>query len=176
MEFLVNLLKSAVAALALAAAACSGHAADQSKTATTADRAAAPTPAVAHASPAAMPPAQGAETVTGEVVETMDASTYTYVRVKTSSGDIWAATSQFPVKVGDRVTVPLESPMQNFHSQSLNRDFPLIYFASSIAKEGQPPAPGANPHGAMSGGAAQAATVTEPIKAPAGGMTIAQVW
>ena len=45
--------------------------------------------------------------------------------------------------VGDKVTVPLESEMRDFHSASLNRDFPLIYFVTQIAKPGEaaPPWP-----------------------------------
>ena len=35
--------------------------------------------------------APAARTVTGTVLETMDASNYTYVRVKTDAGDVWAA-------------------------------------------------------------------------------------
>jgi hypothetical protein len=85
-------------------------------------------------------PAMGAAatgaTASGTVVETMDASSYTYVRVKTATGDIWAASAQFKVKVGDKVTVPLNMPMQNFHSGTLNRTFPLVYFASRIELEG----------------------------------------
>src|SRR5689334_23129057 len=72
-------------------------------------------PAPAHGSgPAA--PATG--TVTGSVLETMNASSYTYVRVHGEDGDIWAAAPEFPVKVGDRVRISLEMPMVNFHSAS----------------------------------------------------------
>jgi glutamate formiminotransferase len=60
--------------------------------------------------------------------------------VKTATGDIWAAATQFKVKVGDKVVVPLSMPMQNFHSGTLNRTFPLIYFTSTIQKEGAAPA------------------------------------
>ena len=75
--------------------------------------------------------AQGAvETVTGEVAETMDASNYTYMRVKTAKGDVWVATAKTKVAVGEKVVVPLESEMRDFHSPSLNRDFPLIYFVT----------------------------------------------
>jgi hypothetical protein len=80
-------------------------------------------------------PAAG-PTATGTVVETMDASTYTYVRVKTATGDIWAAANQFKVAVGDQVVVPLNMPMQNFRSGTLKRTFPTIYFASHIDKVG----------------------------------------
>ncbi len=65
----------------------------------------------------------------------MDAANYTYVRVKTSSGEIWAATGQFKVAVGDKVSVPLEMPMENFRSNTLNRTFPTIYFATRIEKQ-----------------------------------------
>ena len=68
----------------------------------------------------------------------MDAASYTYVRVKTDAGDVWAASGQFPVKVGDRVTVPIETPMKDFHSTVAEpRRFPMIYFASRIVKEGE---------------------------------------
>ena len=78
--------------------------------------------------------------VTGPVLETMNASNYTYVRVKTDAGDVWAASGEFKVAVGDRVTLALEMPMENFHSETLKRDFPLIYFTTRIGREGEVPA------------------------------------
>ena len=122
-----------------------------------------------------------AETITGTVLETMDAASYTYVKVKSGSREVWAASAQFKVAVGDTVVVPLETPMENFHSQSLNRDFPLIYFSSRIAREGEPAPPAmavahAQMGGAHGGGQAGEVTVTEPITPPPGGSTIAQVW
>ena len=68
--------------------------------------------------------------VTGTVVEAMDAGGYTYVRLDTGAQKIWAATSPIKVKIGQELTIPLEMPMENFHSQTLGRDFPVIYFAS----------------------------------------------
>jgi hypothetical protein len=132
-------------------------------------------PAPAHA-PASGQPAS-ASAVTGPVLETMDAASYTYVRVRGESGELWAAAPQFKVKVGDQVRVPLEMPMKNFHSTSLNRDFPLIYFVTSITPANAPEpaaaAPADSPHGAP---AAQTSAVTTPMPAPAGGMTIASLW
>lgn len=96
---------------------------------------AAPAPTAAPGAPMAAPATQMAS---GTVVETMDAATYTYVRVKTSTGEIWAATGQFKVAVGDKVSVPLEMPMENFHSNTLKRTFPVIYFASHIDRQGGP--------------------------------------
>ena len=95
---------------------------------------AAPAPMMAPAAPAA----PATSMASGTVIETMDAANYTYVRVKTSSGEIWAATGQFKVAVGDKVSVPLEMPMENFHSNTLNRTFPIIYFASHIERQGAP--------------------------------------
>ena len=98
-----------------------------------------PAPAAAPAMPdmpgmpgmGAAAPASAA-TATGTVEETMNASTYTYVRVKTPQGDIWAAAGQFKVAKGDKVVVPLNMPMSNFESRTLHRTFPMIYFASQI--------------------------------------------
>ncbi len=128
----------------------------------------------------ATPPAPNAEqalgTVDGEVVETMDAANYTYMRLKTPRGELWAATGKTVVKVGDKVTVPLETEMRNFHSPSLNRDFPVIYFVSRIGQGGQPaPPPMAVGHGA-NGMPVQGAVKVEPMAPPAGGSSIADVW
>jgi hypothetical protein len=168
------------------------------KPAADAAAAAQPPATAAGAQPQQSPPlptgaAAGAavETVSGPVLETMNAATYTYVRVKADNGEVWAASSTFPVKVGDRVVVPLDMPMENFHSNTLKRDFAVIYFTSRIWKEGEAapkPAP-APPAGApmaggmpamMSGhGAAATGPVgapTAPLPLPAGALPVAEVW
>jgi hypothetical protein len=148
-------------------------------------------PVTAAAAPAGQP-----QSFTGTVVETMDAASYTYVRVKTPEGDIWAASGQFKVAVGDTVVVPIETPMQDFSSPSLKRTFKVIYFASRILKEGEsapaamPAMPalapahggGAAPAGAMGGmmggmmGAPKAAPVVQKMAPPDGGVSVADVW
>jgi hypothetical protein len=123
--------------------------------------------------------AQGAvETVSGEVVETMDASNYTYLRVRAVRGDVWVATAQMKVAVGEKVVVPLESEMRDWHSATLNRDFPLIYFVTSVTREGEPTIPPmAIGHGTGSATAApQAPVKVERVAPPAGGSSIAEVW
>lgn len=70
--------------------------------------------------------------ITGKVVETMNAAGYTYVRVDADGDKVWAATTQFAVKVGDSVSFQATDPMPNFHSKTLNRDFDVVYFAGSI--------------------------------------------
>jgi hypothetical protein len=121
--------------------------------------------------------------VTGPVLETMNAANYTYVRVKTDAGDVWAASGEFKVAVGDRVTLALEMPMENFHSQSLKRDFPLIYFTTRIGREGEvPPAMSgmmsahSQADGVAAGAGPAAAQVTGPIELAPGGTTVANVW
>jgi len=112
---------------------------------------------VAAASPG---PAVG-ERITGVVLETMNASSYTYVRVKADSRELWAAASQFKTAVGDTVVLSLDQPMEHFHSQTLNRDFDRIYFVSRIGQEDAAPAlPLAVAHGDVPPGA-RATTVAE---------------
>ena len=137
------------------------------------------TPAPAHAT--AAPADAAGKVLVGPVLETMDASSYTYVRVQGDTGDMWAAAPQFRVKVGDRVRVPLEMPMTNFHSSALKRDFPLLYFVTRLRRpmarrtgawaERRPQRP---PTRTASLRSAQTPTVTTPMPAPAGGLTIAQ--
>jgi hypothetical protein len=144
--------------------ACSSKPAGQAATAS-------PPPGTTAIQPVAPHEASSGQTAEGAVLETMDAANYTYVRVKTASGEIWAATSTFKVAVGDQVVVPLENPMEKFHSQTLKRDFPLIYFASHIAHAGEPASqtPARAP---MSAGVAQ---VNEPVQSAPGGLTVANI-
>jgi hypothetical protein len=127
--------------------------------------------------------AAGPEIVTGTVVETMDAAGYTYVRVETDNGEIWAAANRFAVEVGDRVTFPLETPMRDFHSESLGRDFPLIHFVSFVSPEGEAPTgtaaatldlpPG---HPSLDAFAVDPENAAAVVDAPSGGMKIVDIW
>ena len=80
--------------------------------------------------------ASAQQSFAGKVAETMNAGGYTYVLVDAGTNKLWAAAPQFLVKQGDLVTVPSSEPMSDFHSKTLNRDFPVIYFAGSIAVNG----------------------------------------
>ncbi|MFO1487698.1 MAG: nucleotide-binding protein [Verrucomicrobiota bacterium] len=77
-----------------------------------------------------------AASLSGKVTETMDSGGYTYVQVDTGSNQVWAAASRFPVKTGDVVTFSDAMPMKSFHSDSLKRDFALIYFVEDISVAG----------------------------------------
>ena len=71
-------------------------------------------------------------------------------------------------------------PAPNYHSQALNRDFPLIYFATTIAREGETPAAAPSmmsPHGDASTSPADATTPAPgSIKPAEGGSTVAALW
>jgi hypothetical protein len=74
---------------------------------------------------------------TGKVTETMDAASYTYVRIDTGKEKIWVAAPKVQVKVGDSVTVPSSMAMEKYHSKTLNRDFDVVYFAGDMQVNGK---------------------------------------
>lgn len=128
----------------------------------------------------------GARTVTGTVMEAIDAASYTYLRLNTDGGEIWVATSPLKIAAGERVVAQVEIAMENFHSKTLNRDFALIYFTPDVRREGEqaPPALAVS-HSPTGGGAAPPEgqtpaplpqAVVEPMPPPAGGMSVADVW
>lgn len=116
----------------------------------------------------------------GKVTETMNAATYTYVCVDTGSEKVWAAAPQCEVKVGDEVTIPRGTPMQNFHSNSLNRDFEVIYFVNAIlgpngqnpSKQGQT----ATDQAPTGGNSVPANIDLSDLAKPEGGKTVAELF
>jgi len=75
------------------------------------------------------------DALTGQVLEHIAASPYSYVRIRTSKGDVWAAVNEARVEKGSQVTVSNPMLMKDFESKSLNRTFDQIYFGS-LAPEG----------------------------------------
>lgn len=68
--------------------------------------------------------------VKGEVLEVRDVESYTYLRLKTTDGEVWAAVGKAPVKKGARVTIENVMVMNNFESKALKRKFDKIVFGS----------------------------------------------
>lgn len=66
----------------------------------------------------------------GTVLEVKEVESYTYLRLKTASGEVWAAVTKAAVKTGDEVTLGKVTVMTNFESKSLKKTFPTIYFGS----------------------------------------------
>ncbi|MDY0211639.1 MAG: hypothetical protein RBR06_01380 [Desulfuromonadaceae bacterium] len=76
---------------------------------------------------------QAQANISGSVTETMNTAGYTYIKVDTGTEEIWVAAPEFEVKVGDPVIIGQSMPMPNYHSNTLNRDFDLVYFAGNVA-------------------------------------------
>lgn len=143
---------------------------------------AAPTQAGAPAMGQAPAPA---ESITGKVLERVDASPYCYLRLKTAKGEVWAAVPEAKLEKGAEVTLANPMMMVNFESKTLKRTFPEIYFANlapaggaaaAAPATGAAAAPAGNPHGAM-GTAGPAVEVGKVDKA--GGSdarTVAEAW
>lgn len=73
------------------------------------------------------------DTVSGKVLETMNAGGYTYLRLKTRNGETWAAVNRATVAAGADVTLEKVMEMHDFESKSLKKTFPKILFASLAA-------------------------------------------
>jgi hypothetical protein len=68
--------------------------------------------------------------LTGTVREQIPVGPYIYLRLETSTGELWAAVAAAPVTNGAEVTVHNVMRMEQFASPSLNRTFETIYFGS----------------------------------------------
>jgi hypothetical protein len=115
--------------------------------------------------------------VKGEILEIVDAESFTYFRLKTKDGEIWSAVARAPLKVGSQVTVENVVPMKDFKSKSLNRTFPLIYLGNLPRGAGSAPAAAGMPAGHA--GAAKPPVETANIKVPkatgANARTVAEI-
>ena len=133
------------------------------------------------AAPQAAATAADPNAFTGTVAETMNSGGYTYARLQAlGRDDVWIAASEFPAKTGDRLTVALTMPMQNFKSKTLARTFPTIYFVSDVARDSQqvtaPALGGATPTPMTSHAPVAGPTSVEPVAPAPGGISIADVW
>ena len=104
--------------------------------------------------------------VTGTVLETKDAGAYTYIRLKTAKGEIWAAVNQVALKPGAEVTIGNAMWMQNFESKTLNRKFDQILFGM-VGGEGAGAGAAANAEAALPPGHPPTASAGVPMPAPA---------
>ena len=138
-------------------------------------------------------------TVSGTVLETMDAAEYTYMRLKTATGETWAAINKTKIAKGDSVTVTNAMVMDGFQSKTLNRTFDHILFgvlatpgaAAPVAASlpmvsdhsptagttaGQSPQQMAAQHGQAAGGPADAPDVKVPKAEGSNAKTVAELW
>ncbi len=83
--------------------------------------------------PAAPEPASASEplsALSGEVLESLPVANYTYLRLKTAQGEVWAAVPSADVRVHEQVQLTGVSLMRDFASKTLKRTFPSIYFGN----------------------------------------------
>ncbi|HSN89887.1 MAG TPA: OB-fold nucleic acid binding domain-containing protein [Anaeromyxobacteraceae bacterium] len=68
--------------------------------------------------------------ITGKVLERLDAPPYSYLRLETAAGEVWAAVPKTDVAKGAGVTVEGPMPMEKFESKTLGRKWDLVYFGT----------------------------------------------
>ncbi len=112
------------------------------------------------------------DVITGAVQEQLSAPPYAYLRLKTATGEVWAAVPEATVAAGTTVTVYNPMLMSHFESKSLQRTFDEVWFGTL--------SPAGAPAGAMS---ASASHTTAPVirgavarAAGADARTVAEVW
>ena len=127
---------------------------------------------------ASLASAASGEVIQGSVLETMDSGGYTYVRVATPDGDVWAAGPRVSVEVGDTATFGGGMPMFDFHSKGLDRDFEEIYFVGAIRigdESAATPHAGSGPHGSVTSAPPSSIVLSGIVKAE-GGVTVGVVY
>ncbi|MCK6548031.1 nucleotide-binding protein [Myxococcota bacterium] len=137
---------------------------DQKPAATTAAPAvntvAAPAQAASQPANTAMTPPAGG-TIRGKVVEKIDAAGYSYFRLETAGGELWAAVPAAPTAVGAEVEIVDSMLMQNFESKTLGRKWDKIMFGQLGSATG---GAAAQPQGAAS----QPSALPQGMQMPAG--------
>ncbi len=94
----------------------------------------APAPTAMPTAPAPSRPMQPAPSapsgaLTGVIAEVQQVPNYTYLRLSTTEGEVWAAiTSNSSLSVGQQVNVIESTRMTDFTSKSLGKTFPSIVF------------------------------------------------
>jgi hypothetical protein len=103
-----------------------------------------PTPPSPLAADSAEAPSAEDGAINGEVLETVPVSKYTYLRLRSSDGEIWAAVPSASVAIGSRVTISNATRMDDFKSATLGKSFKIIYFGTlgspADASRGEGPA------------------------------------
>ena len=132
-----------------------------------------------NASPAGgQPGAQGAaDSPSGTVLEALSAPPYTYLRLKTAAGEIWAAVPAGTFERGETVTLAGAILMAKFESKALKRTFDEVYFGTIAGADGQGAgaAAGAAP-GAGTPPAVQATVGKVARAAGANARTVGEIW
>lgn len=113
-------------------------------------------------------PAADHSRIPGTVLETVDASSYSYLRLETADGEAWAAVPKARLDIGSQVVLLDPQAMSDFESKTLGRTFDTIYFGTLEGHSAAPPMArsGANPHGEMQEGMGSGANSADASAAP----------
>jgi hypothetical protein len=112
------------------------------------------------------PAAAAPRVATGRVAETMNAAGYTYMRIESDHGDLWAAVPETRVEKGSTVSVSVQMMTENFESTALHRKFDLLAFGTL---DGAPSAQ-------MPAAAPPSMVAVEKVQQPVGGKAVADLW
>ena len=66
--------------------------------------------------------------IIGKVLEKIDASSYSYLRIKTQTEEVWVAVPQLEIALNTEVEMTKPIPMFGFESKTLKRKFDRIFF------------------------------------------------
>jgi len=69
-----------------------------------------------------------------EVLDNVNASNYSYLKVKENDSEYWIAVPQMDAQKGEVLYFGKSMEMKNFHSETLNRDFESILFVDHVSK------------------------------------------
>jgi hypothetical protein len=110
-------------------------------------------------------------TIKGKVLEVLEVESFSYLRLQTKDGEIWAAVSKAPIVKGTELTLENVTMMKDFESKTLKKRFDKVAFgtlagssAGAGATSGANAASGSGTN-AASGGAANAASGSGPSAA-----------
>ncbi len=68
----------------------------------------------------------------GTVLDVIDSSLYTYLKVSSEKGAVWLAAYRNDISKGDAVSYSKGVMMTNFRSKALNRTFDKIIFVDAV--------------------------------------------
>ena len=114
--------------------------------------------------------------VRGAVLETMDASGYTYVFLDLGEEQRWYAGPVTSVSVGDVVQTENGMSMGPFTSKTLNRSFDDLYFVSVLGNLSAPQMPAGHPTTPAQAASTEATITDVSVEAVEGGQDIASVY
>jgi thiol-disulfide isomerase/thioredoxin len=78
------------------------------------------------------------QNLTGKITDIIITGGISYVEVDTGKEKVWVAgTLDNSLGKGDTISFSTAMPMQNFHSKSLDRDFPVLYFVKQFITDNQ---------------------------------------